>query len=170
MASKLNSKPNNMRGLGETTPPANMNTVNSIANNQQKRPEVNLSTQQRGYGVSNGHASGANTLQNSQIHGRKIDSPKIHVSEVQDNRPKTSAQHARKFTMQESTLSTAMGHPSKIANKQKQKQATKGLPPSHPSKTGMSLTSSAKNTKNLLVNTLGLSAGQTAPLTNKEID
>ena len=70
--------------------------------------------------------------------------------------------------MQESALATTLGH-SKIAGKFKQKQPPKGLPPSHP-KGNMSGTSSAKNTKNLLMNTVGLPGGQTAPLTNKEID
>ena len=39
------------------------------------------------------------TLQNSQIHGRKVDSPKVNVNgaDVLDSRPKTSAQQTRRI-------------------------------------------------------------------------
>ena len=65
--------------MGEVTPTASMN----IVSNQLKRldPTATHNRAYTGTGLTN-HSMGSNTLQNSQIHGRKIDSPKIHASEI----------------------------------------------------------------------------------------
>jgi hypothetical protein len=70
-----------------------------------------------------GQSLGASTtLNNSQIHGRKIDSPKIHVKEVADNRPKTSAQQIRKYTLNESQQLSNLGGTTRIPSKRKKKE------------------------------------------------
>jgi hypothetical protein len=78
------------------TPPTNVNINTSVHNKQKHRQgdahHTNNSNQSKNqniysHGIKNSNAASGNslmqpTLTNSQIHGRKIDSPKIHVKEV----------------------------------------------------------------------------------------
>ena len=74
-----------------------INTQNTITVTNSLDPQGHLD--EKRLNVKNsGHSAtraGANTLANSLIHGRKVDSPKIFVKEFND-RPKTSAQQIRK--------------------------------------------------------------------------
>lgn len=71
------------------------------------------------------------SLQNSQIHGRKVDSPRIYVHEndMGDFRPKTSAQNNRKIKAKRSKInpvSTPANLESKNKKKPKPSQSTSG--------------------------------------------
>lgn len=68
------------------------------------------------------------TLQNSQIHGRKVDSPKIYIndSDLNDSRPKTSAQCNRKIKNKRSKVPpvpTPANIEKKLKSFKKEKQA-----------------------------------------------
>jgi len=64
------------------------------------------------------------TTQNSQIHGRKVDSPKIYVKEdLNESRPKTSAQTNRKNATAQPNL--LLGQNQKIKNIKQTKNSFK---------------------------------------------
>ena len=75
------------------------------------------------------HSRQIMTLQNSQIHGRKVDSPKIYVNEsdLQEVRPKTSAQCNRKIKSKRSKV-PQVPTPANIEKKLKSFKKEKNVP------------------------------------------
>lgn len=83
MTPQAPNRPGNVHTQSEAISASNNQAVHSHSNLEVKKLNIKSSGQ-------TASRTGSNTLANSLIHGRKVDSPKIFVKDVTD-RPKTSA-------------------------------------------------------------------------------